>query len=107
MRSSASATALSISTSIDRLARRTAAMTTRTATNSAATASASWWPARTNSSPTSTASEPARSEAKWTALAASAAEPVCRDARRLVIARAASITITTPRTVNAHHVTST
>ena len=82
-------------------------MTTSAATNSAATASAPWWPARTSRSPISTATDPARSDVKWTAFAASAAEPVRRDVRKLASAREASTTITTPSTASAHQVTST
>ena len=61
---------------VDRLAWRAAAAarTTSTATNSAATASAQSSPAATRIRPTSTASEPARSDAQWSALAASAGE---------------------------------
>ena len=101
-----SAVLRSISTSIDCLASRTAAAMTSTATTSAATASADWYPAETNNRPTRTASEPARSEPKCSAFAASAAEPWRRDARWLTTMREASRAITNPRTAMAHHATS-
>ena len=59
--SSASAGARSMSTPMLRRMRRKAATRTRSATKSAASASPFGWPARASSSPTSTATEPARS----------------------------------------------
>ena len=70
------------------------AATTRAATNSAATASAEGSPAATKIIPISTATEPARSEAKWRALAANAGEGKRRAARRLA---------TRPRGVQRDH----
>ena len=71
--SSASAGARSISTSMFRRISRSAADSTRAATNSAAIESASGHPARTPISPTSTASDPAKSLPKCTAFDSSAA----------------------------------
>ncbi len=78
--------------------------TTSTATNRAAAASARGSPAATSARPIRTAIEPARSEAKCSALEASAAECSRRAARRLPIARLASIATTTTSTAIAHHV---
>ena len=84
-----------MSTSTDRRASRTAARITSTATNSAAIASAFGSPARTTINPISTATEPARSDAKCNAFDASAGDSNRRAARELPTARVASITITT------------
>ena len=64
-------------------------------------------PAATKIIPTSTATEPARSEAKRSALDANAGELNRWAARRLAIAREASRAITTASTTNAHQVAST
>ena len=74
MRSSASTALRSISTSTDCFASRIAASTTSTATNSAAAESAQRSPDDTSTRPTSTANEPARSEAKCSAFAAKAGD---------------------------------
>ena len=105
--SAASTSALSISTSIEAEASRPAAIMTSTATTSAAIASAFGSPAATRIRPTSTASEPARSEKKCSALEASAGEWNAREARRLSVARERSMAITTASTANDHHVAST
>ena len=86
---------------------RTAATRTRSATKSAARASPFGWPARASSSPTSTASEPARSLAKWSAFEASATLWYSRAARCEAIVLPTSTTITTPITSSAHHVART
>ena len=75
MRPSASVEVRSISTCTDCHSRRSANQITSAATSRPVNASASGRPLATRIMPTSTASEPARSEAKWTALAASAGDP--------------------------------
>ena len=86
---------------------RTAAVTTSTATSSAATASAQGSPARVSRRPASTAIEPTRSEAKCSALAASAGLDQRREARYEIVARLASMPITTATTPIAHQAAST
>ena len=105
MASSDSAELRSISTSTDWRPSRIAASTTSTATTRAAIGSAESWPADTKISPISTANEPSRSEAKCSALAASAADWWRREPRRLATARLASTAITSTITVIDHHVT--
>ena len=105
--SSASAGARSISTSTLRRISRSAAESTSTATNSAATESASDQPALTPINPTSTASDPAKSLPKWTALERSAALWNLRAVRSDVVVRAMSITSTSPITRNVHQAAST
>ena len=107
MRSSASSSVRSMSTSIERRASRSPAMTTSAATNSAATASAPGVPAATKIIPISTATEPARSDAKCSAFAANAGELKRRAARRLASAREASKAITNASTTKAHQAAST
>ncbi len=86
---------------------RAAASRTSTPTKSAATASARGCPRAANTSPTSTAADPARSLAKWSAFEASAALPKRRAVRQETVALLASIAITTPSTRNEYQRTST
>src|SRR5262245_21827616 len=102
--SSAAAGARSINTSTLRRISRTAARSTRPATNSAAIESASGTPART---PISTASDPAKSLPKWRALENSAALRNLRAVRHEVSVREMSIASTSPITRNAHQAAST
>ena len=103
----ASAGARSISTSMLRRIRRVAATSTITATTSAAIGSASGYPARASASPISTATDPTRSLAKWSALDCKAALEYRLAARHETTARVMSIRITTPTTTNAYQVGST
>ena len=105
--SSASAGARSISTSTFRRMSRRAAESTSTATNRAATESASGQPSRTPISPISTASEPAKSLPKCNALDRSAALWKRLPVRSDVSVRETSIASTSRITRNAHQVAST
>jgi hypothetical protein len=104
---SAPAGALSMRALRFQRARRTAPRTTSTATNRAAMASARGWPRAVSASPAMTAIVPAKSVAKCTALAPSAALPSLRAARADVVARAASITSTTASRATAYQVART
>ena len=105
--SSASAGARSISTSMFRRISRSAADSTRAATKSAAIESASGHPARTPISPTSTASDPAKSLPKCTAFDSSAALWNRRPVLSEISVRETSIRSTMPITRNAHQAAST
>src|SRR5579862_1074876 len=105
--SSASSGARSMSTPMLRRMRRAAAARTSRATKSAARASPLGWPARASSSPPSTASEPARSLAKWRAFEANATLWYSRAARCDALVLPTSTAITTPITSNDHHVACT
>src|SRR5579862_4158258 len=98
----ASAGALSMSTSALRRIKRPAAARTSIATNSAAAASPFGCPARARSRPASTATEPARSLAKWMAFEESAALWYCFAACAEAVVLATSTRITTPITSSAH-----
>ena len=105
--SAASAGARSMSTSTFRRISRTAATSTRQATNSAASESPFGYPAAAAASPARTAADPSRSPPKWSAFACSAALPNRRAVRSETAVRLASIAITTTSTRNVHQAAST
>ena len=96
-----------MSTSTLRPISRAAAVMTRNDTKSAATESPWGQPRDAATSPSSTATVPARSLPKWSALESSAALEYCRAARSETTVRETSMAITANTTANTHHAAST
>ena len=96
-----------MSTSTDCQSRRNARTITSAATSRPAIASPAAVPVATRIVPASTASDPARSDAKCSAFEASAGEPYRRALRPLATIRETSTAITTASTTKAHQVAST